>query len=741
MKLNTPILDSRSFQQIRDELVGRIPAYTPEWTDHNASDPGITLLELYAYLAENLLFRFNQIPEATFLEYLKLLQIPLGPAQPAKSLVAFTTERMDGVRVVKGSVARADDVGFSTQNEVRVLPVSAFAVAKIADTPPAAGSPEEPFFEQSYQLLNLDNPDQTAPYMARLLWEQEPGTPVDFTDTVDQILWLPVLADKAANVAITRAALAEHDDAPLLLNIGVVPDVRIEQDNDIHSEEFANRFRCPGSNASNDGPAVEWQIWSDLSEDYQPRYRAITVEGDTSAGLTQEGVVRLRLPRDLSEIGVFEIDNPDAVGTGALPPPLDDELDERVVFWLRAFRHDGSSFGKLMYVGANCAQVEQTVLARGEFLGTGNAQPNQVYSLVNAQVIPDSLILQVEERDRWETWEQVDGFFASDRNHRHYTLDAAAGTVKFGNGLQGLAPQIGQRIRVTAYRHGGGVVGNVAAEAINKLQPNQPVKLSNPLVAYGGADAETVEQALERIPGELRRRHRAVTEGDFKELARLTPGANLSRAECLPRYHPQYPDEETPGVVSVVVFPVSDAQHPNAPMPDKNQLRRACQYLDARRLVTTELYVLPPKYRKVAVAVGVVVKPGFGIDAVRHWVELVIRQYLAPLPPYGPSGEGWPLGRRVHAPELEAAAHQVEGVEYIDGLQVVGWDDNNQLILLPDGSINRTTITLANYEVPELIGITVENGPITLDPAELNPLSPLAPDKPPVPIPVTKEVC
>src|SRR2546421_1439648 len=85
MPLPVPILDDRSYQQLRDELVRRIPAYTPEWTDHNASDPGITLIELFAFLGENLLFRFNQIPESTQLAFLRLLQIPLRPASPARA--------------------------------------------------------------------------------------------------------------------------------------------------------------------------------------------------------------------------------------------------------------------------------------------------------------------------------------------------------------------------------------------------------------------------------------------------------------------------------------------------------------------------------------------------------------------------------------------------------------------------------------------------------------------------------
>src|SRR3954470_12619888 len=92
MPLPQPILDDRSYEQLRDELVRRIPVYAPEWTDHNASDPGIALLELFAPLGETLLFRFNQIPESTYLAYLRLLDVPLRPAAPARALVAFTPD-------------------------------------------------------------------------------------------------------------------------------------------------------------------------------------------------------------------------------------------------------------------------------------------------------------------------------------------------------------------------------------------------------------------------------------------------------------------------------------------------------------------------------------------------------------------------------------------------------------------------------------------------------------------------
>jgi hypothetical protein len=57
------LVDSGAFAELREELLRRIPVHNPVWTDYNASDPGVTLLELLAYLSEDLLHRFNQLAE------------------------------------------------------------------------------------------------------------------------------------------------------------------------------------------------------------------------------------------------------------------------------------------------------------------------------------------------------------------------------------------------------------------------------------------------------------------------------------------------------------------------------------------------------------------------------------------------------------------------------------------------------------------------------------------------------
>ena len=291
-------------------------------------------------------------------------------------------------------------------------------------------------------------------------------------------------------------------------------------------------------------------------------------------------------------------------------------------------------------------------------------------------------------------------------------------------------PQIGERIRVRSYRYGGGAAGNVPAGALTTSD------MRNPLPAGGGRDAEPLADALDRIPAEVHRRDRAVTADDFTALAARVGG--VARAETLPLFHPDTPARPAAGVVSVVVFPDTDVQHPAAPLPDRSLLRRAAAYLDRRRLVTTELYVIPPDYVPVAVSAGVAVRDGYQVDAVRRWVELILRQYLAPLPPYGPEGAGWPLGRAVRRAELEAVAVQVDGVEYVQGFRLaVGVRQPTS------GRIDwqeRDLVLLRRYQVPELVAVGVVAG----DP--LPPGVPVAAQPPGLPagsvlVPLPPEVC
>jgi hypothetical protein len=76
MPLTLPQLDDRTWKDLLEEARALIPSLAPDWTNFNASDPGITLVELFAYLTENLLYRVNRVSEPNQCAFLKLLNGP-----------------------------------------------------------------------------------------------------------------------------------------------------------------------------------------------------------------------------------------------------------------------------------------------------------------------------------------------------------------------------------------------------------------------------------------------------------------------------------------------------------------------------------------------------------------------------------------------------------------------------------------------------------------------------------------
>jgi predicted phage baseplate assembly protein len=88
-KLPKPNLDDRTFKDLVEECILRIPRYCPEWTNYNPSDPGITLIELFAWLTDQMLLRFNQVPLRNYVTFLELLGVRLQAPAPAQTDITF----------------------------------------------------------------------------------------------------------------------------------------------------------------------------------------------------------------------------------------------------------------------------------------------------------------------------------------------------------------------------------------------------------------------------------------------------------------------------------------------------------------------------------------------------------------------------------------------------------------------------------------------------------------------------
>src|SRR6476646_659322 len=113
MPLEAPILDDRRFADLVAEAKSLIPRYAPEWTNFNESDPGITLVQLFAWMTEILLYRLNRVPDLNYIKFLQLIGIELEPGTAASADLTFTLSRnnIDSVVVPAGSQVAAATTG------------------------------------------------------------------------------------------------------------------------------------------------------------------------------------------------------------------------------------------------------------------------------------------------------------------------------------------------------------------------------------------------------------------------------------------------------------------------------------------------------------------------------------------------------------------------------------------------------------------------------------------------------
>jgi predicted phage baseplate assembly protein len=291
-----------------------------------------------------------------------------------------------------------------------------------------------------------------------------------------------------------------------------------------------------------------------------------------------------------------------------------------------------------------------------EVVGGSSGTPNQSFTLSSTPVLDGSLVVTVDEGSGPQTWTQVDDFAASGPNDPVYMLDPTTGVIQFGDGvLHGHIPvaNLGNpsgSIVATVYQFGGGARTNIAAATpltlMTGLTGIDAANIAIPFAADGGADEESLQDAIARAPQAMMSQNRAVTASDFELLA--TQAGPVSRAKALPLYNPNFPGIDVPGTVTVIVVP--DIASP-APMPSSALLRTVCAYLDQRRLVTTELYVIAPTYVPVTIRLQVLARPDADTGTVENAVEAALAGFLDPRHG-GSDGLGWPFGGTIYFADL-----------------------------------------------------------------------------------------
>ena len=668
MPIVPPRLDDRSFPDLVEELLARIPAHTPEWTHARVGDPGRTLLELFAWLGDAILYRANLIPERQRLAFLRLLGTGLRPATAASGVVSvqFDSQTLQNTVTLRPLGTIRKPAPFETRTELTVVHVTAEAYRK---RPLTADEKKT----RAAMLPRLAQIYGLKPALTHGFYETTPVFPggmadprgIDLVaDTVDGALWIALLAPKVTDVAAVRDDLTKGGGAgPRTLAVGIAPAVEIPR----LFEDVGAAGQLP-------------QIWDITGTPLPagPAYHRCNVVYDSTSGLTRRGVVRLLLPSDLGAPSNDVKADPHA-GLGERPPRLDDpDRAGRLVAWLRVRPAGKPARFTLSWVDVNAVEIDQRETVSGRIVGQSDGTADQELKLPTTQVEPATFQLMVEEPEvGFRPWAAIEDLALARRDDAVFQLDPEAGTVRFGDGVRGRIPSAGAQVMVATMRSGGGTKGNLPPLTLKEISavttaggPPPKLKVVQAQPTLGGDDAETLAEAEQRIPALMRHGDRAVTEEDYRRLAFSTPGVQLGRVEVLPRFEPKQRRDDVPGVVSVMVLPAAVRPSAPYPRPDRPLLEAVYGFLEPRRPLTTELYVMGCEYIPLGLGVGVTLEEGANRELVMENIRQALQRFLFPTPPGGHTGSGWPLGRDVMDRELLVAVAQVDGIETVAGISL-----------------------------------------------------------------------
>jgi predicted phage baseplate assembly protein len=616
MSLPIPNLDDRRFQDLVDDAKRMVQQRCPEWTDHNVSDPGVTLIETFAFMTDELLYRLNRVPDRMYITFLDLLGVSLHAPTPARvEVTAWLSAPPEEVVVVP---AKSEVATIRTAQDDAVV----FATTQDLAMPPHS--------------------------LRHVLTQAAGGQPVSRDDELSLSTEFPCFTPQPA-----------YDDALLLGLDDAAPRCAI-----------ALRFECDvqGVGVDPTAPPLVWEAWDGSA------WIGCDVDRDETGGLNRQGDVVLHVPAShaASLVGgqragwlrcrtvpavegyPFYSASPTitavtAFTIGGTTEAVHAEIIEDEILGLsegvpgQVFR---LAHGPVVSDGA---PLEIEVAA-----GSGWERWQEVDSFAGCD--PDDTVFRIDR--------------ATGDVHFGPAVREPDGTLRG----YGAVPPKGAPLRAPAYRVGGGPTGNVSAGTVRVLRSTVPGvdRVENRRAAIGGVAPETVAEAKLRGPLALRTRDRAVTAEDYDQLAR-SAAPQVARVRTVPA-----DSTDEAGGVRVLLVPAAPTDTQGRLrfedlVPTEETLQAVSEFIDERRTVGARVVVEPPFYQGVTVVATLVARLRTTPEELEREALLALNRYYSPLEG-GPDGTGWPFGRPVQAGEVYAVLQRLPGTELIEEVVLFGAD-------------------------------------------------------------------
>lgn len=637
-------LDKITFEEMLEKAKNRIAGCYPEWTDFNYHDPGITLLELFAWLKEIQQYELNHVGDVHRQMYLNLLGTETRHRIGAHAFVC--TEVKQPVRIPAGSRLEAPGVPFETEELQMLTGISIACAFGLTDRKVSFLNQEQlalghalefyPFGKEAHSgtslFLGFSAPLPAGEILRLTCWvgdsPENPRNPVN-SDTIplaklrftfwngERYQSMEVLRDETFGFLfdgqLSFRLSGEMKEREVDGEKGYFLRVELEES----QYEMPPVLRFLDINTlkvrQKETAAVFLKAEKELPETKDDSPEVIEEESflTISHGLCAEGRIQVFCCEKgrYREVAVKKIYQDVEYARTHIWVDIPKEIFHKSSFFVLVSR-------------------QEDWYERHQIVGIGRGFPGEVFLLDEDMVSVEDLELLVEEPDCpgiYQKWDRRKNFSHSGPEDCHYCVDSAGGKILFGDCIHGMAPE--GKILLVSYGRVLGSGGNVKAARIERFAEEEfsGIPVTNPRDAVGGQEEESISQAFARVRKRLTEARNMVTAEDYENMVRKTPGLRIESCKALVG-GTEHGGKEEDNEVLIVVKPFSLDVRPRLKAALAENIR---QYLEPRRMLGVRLRILSPVYGKITVYLEVTTCPQY--QGAQERIEQAVEEYVKPL--------------------------------------------------------------------------------------------------------------
>lgn len=613
--LPTMELDRETFSDFVSDAKKLIPSILEGWTDYNVHDPGITLIELFAWLQEMQQYQINQMSSQSRMKFLKLLGGKRKHREPAKCLVQASHITKMSI-LPQGTQLYAGDIPFETKAEEVLLAGNITSICAKEKTKEFSLGQEQLKLNKKIEFypFGREPKEKNEFYIGfhtPLPTEKNIRMYIDVFDTytverneiastfvreLAEITWqyntkegweqLQLFEDETHHF-LRDGSLLFQLEKPMRKEKEQYWIRAILQRNEYEVAPLIERIRMNMLPVLQRNTRAEYMDFSEKAVEQQlvcKLHTALSQKGMQVVYLEEDGFYKKveQYKREQVECGL------------QITIPMEDTKEEKRI--------------RIVNYQENFAPQQR--------LGIGDGFPHQSFELENKNFLYEAFHIMVEEKDgngRYALWEKVEDFDHSRPEDRHYILEES-GLVRFGDCEKGRAPE--GEIVLISFADSLGIEGNIKEGKIKALENAGEIEVYNYDYAFAGKNAEELDDCFVRVKRELKEVNRAVTLEDYETIVKRTPGLMIKNCKALPSHAFKLQGSQRDRQGNLIkenrmFVAVEPFSRKKKAVLSHAYIENIQAYLEERALLGTKIKIIPPQYIDIRIFGEIIVKPHY----------------------------------------------------------------------------------------------------------------------------------